>query len=228
MPAAPLSTAPRRRVEGLRLMGLGLGLITLMAALLLPFYQNQNGPGSFTLFQTLTAIGQNSGTYGAMGVQYSAPMAVVFAAAGLVVFSGLIGFFPLGSAIFGTSGMLIMTILPYLAESGFNPALFASGVGFWVIWVTSLSSFVPAARLGKRGERVVVRERQLLVVQPIILPRAADLSAPVVPGLADSPKLADVLTTCPSCGARNLKTAEKCMECGGGLRKDTIPPEPAS
>ncbi len=120
--------------------------------------------------------------------------------------------------------MLIITIIPFLAESGYNPEFLASGAGFWVIWVASLLAFVPATRLSRRRDAVTIREKQLLVVQPILVPGHVTLDSPVAPGLTDSPRLPDFIVSCPDCGVQNLKTTKYCMECGQVLHGERQQP----
>ena len=200
-----------------------LGLGTLASALILPFYIGKNATPPVTLYQAFSSVFQNLGNLQTQQIQSSAPVALVMAAGALVIASGLLGVFPLTSAILGVSGMLMLTILPFLADSGFSPGLFASGTGFWVIWLTSLCNFIPASILGRRRPEII-REREMLVMQPVVLSSDPQLGSSALSSLGGPGNQLSVLVNCDSCGSRNLAAAKFCMECGSELESPDSPP----
>jgi hypothetical protein len=138
-----------------QILGGVLGLATLLAAFLLPFSSIAEGPGGGTdsfiaMFKLFVITLPN---IQAVGLIQLTQLAYVYMAAFiLILIAGIVGAFPRWSAAVGIIAMVVVTVSPFLIFSSYNFGTSNYGVGFWVIWATSLVAIYAA--YWSRKERI--------------------------------------------------------------------------
>jgi hypothetical protein len=140
-----------------QIFGAVLGLVALLSAFLLPLSSIAEGPGGsvdsflamFKLFiTTLPAIQR-------VGLTQLTELAYVYMASFvLLVLAGIIGAYPKWSAVLGIISIAAVTISPFAIFTSYNFGTSNYGVGFWVIWATSLLA-VYAAYWSRKERRTL-------------------------------------------------------------------------
>lgn len=136
-----------------RIAGSAAGIVTLVAVFFLPF---ASVPGYIQQGSTLYSAFSGATTSLPLiekGVfSQSVAITLILIVTGLlVIISGLAGFFPLGSAVIGISGMLLVTFAPFLTVSASSAMTLDPGTGYYTVWAMCIAS-VGAALTG-RGKR---------------------------------------------------------------------------
>jgi hypothetical protein len=89
----------------------------------------------------------------AVGLTQLTDLAFVYMAAFiLVVMAGIIGAYPRWSAALGIISMASVTVSPFVIFTSYNFGTSNYGVGFWVIWATSLFA-IYAAYLSRKERK---------------------------------------------------------------------------
>lgn len=141
-----------------RIPGAILGLVILAAAFLVPFFTSYPGPlgGSSSLYGETSNIASNFASVQKLSAQGVAFAYAFIVAAILIFLAGILGYFPLGSAVLGIIGMAIVTASPYVLFGGLDASTL--GLGFYIIWIVSVLEIVSAFLLRRLGQKVAPGE----------------------------------------------------------------------
>jgi hypothetical protein len=152
-----------------QILGGVIGIVTLLAAFLLPFSSIAEGSTSsldslLVIFKIFVIGVTNLQT---IGLSQLAELAYVYMAGFIViVVAGLVGAFPRWSAFLGIVGMATLTFSPFAVFTSYSLSSTGFGVGFYAIWVTSILGIV-AAFWSRRERRSVMPG----AVQPTAAPQ---------------------------------------------------------
>ncbi len=139
------------------MLGGVLGLVTLLAAFLLPFSSIAEGSSGsvdslLAIFKIFVIGVTNLQT---IGLTQLAELAYVYMAAFIVIMvGGIVGAYPRWSAFLGILGMATMTLAPYVVFTSYNISSTGFGVGYYAIWATSILA-VYAAYWSRKEKRSV-------------------------------------------------------------------------
>jgi hypothetical protein len=130
-----------------QVLGGVLGIVTLLAAFLLPFSSiaegSTNSLDSLLVIFKIFVIGVTN--LQTVGLTQLAELAYIYMASFIIiVVAGLVGAFPRWSAFLGIVGMATLTFSPFAVFTSYSLASTGFGVGFYAIWVTSILGFFAA------------------------------------------------------------------------------------
>ena len=140
-----------------QVLGGVLGIVTLLAAFLLPFSSIAEGSSSsvdslLIIFKIFVIGVTNLQT---VGLTQLAELAYIYMAAFIViVFSGLVGAYPRWSAFLGIVGMATLTFSPFAVFTSYSLGSTGFGIGFYAIWATSILGIYAAYWSRKERRRM--------------------------------------------------------------------------
>jgi hypothetical protein len=140
--------------RGQKLGGI-LGLLTLLAAFVLPFSSIAEGSAktvdSLLLIFKIFVIGVSN--LQTIGLTQLAELAYVYMAAFIaIIVAGVVGAYPRWSAFLGAIGMVTLTFSPFVVFTSYNILTTGFGYGFWVLWATTILTIF-AAFLSRRERK---------------------------------------------------------------------------
>ena len=135
-----------------RVAGTAAGVITLLAAFLIPFGSIpgfvQQGSTLYSAFSSATLSLPQVPKEQSM---LAAEATIVTIVAGiLIIVAGVLGAFPLGSGVLGISGMTLLTAFAFIADKMSLSSLLSFGTGYYLILVASIAA-VAISLAGRRG-----------------------------------------------------------------------------
>jgi hypothetical protein len=119
--------------DSYRALGVSLGLVVLVSVFLLPF--TYRGARPLTLYEVAGIIVEFWGDIQRQAAQVVALNCVFIAVFVLLVFAGLVGFYPLVSGLTGVSAMAVMGSALYFIGPGM-----VLGLGYYTVWIASLAT----------------------------------------------------------------------------------------
>ncbi len=135
-----------------RILGAVMGLLILATVFLIPFVGSQTlYSGTSPLFSNLSSV-QQSGSFPTIASDYV--MVIVFI---LLVISGLVGIFPLGTGVIGVVAMALFTVGPILIYPSLPAPSYSAG--FFVVWVASIVSLGASFWHRNRDKQVTVNNQ---------------------------------------------------------------------
>ena len=128
-----------------------MGVVILAAIFLLPF---NSGSSPFTLFERVSPLisdisAVQSGP--ATGIAFNYILIIAFI---LLIIAGVVGLFPLGTAVLGIVGLAMVTVAPFLGLPGIGGYV----TGYYLAWVASIVALAGSFwhRRGKQNINVSV------------------------------------------------------------------------
>lgn len=146
-----------------------MGLVILVTFFVLPFYSASSlyGNASATLYDSFMAAYSSLSLIQAAGnTTATTAIYLLLIASILILISGFVGVFPLGTGVLGIVGMAIITVAPYLIVPGVVLDFSGYGVGFYVVWAASIIALGASFWHGKRQTGTGGTVQQQVTVQP--------------------------------------------------------------